>query len=448
MKFPPLLPLVLVLAVAACNSSTPQPGNEAQPSPSPAPAATSTPGAAPSPAAATASGPQLSPTVPSDLPPSPAQADAVTFAWQQFVALNWPALEGMRGVPDTSKMIGQQGNVVWHTWKTPDEIFYPNGKTPEPWNDYGGQLPSQCTGAGATRMSVVLTRTSKVPGGVMNASFQQAKQAVGGTLTDQNKNLVRYEVRQNRTIFDAIVASQFYNTQGQDAATRVSFPPGVMEVKASWRQIMPNEPSSVTSRYFTQKAYIYTPQFGPNPPTCVVGTLGLVGLHISQKTATRPQWTWATFEQVDNVAPAASGYNGPFSLYNPNCVVAMCPPNQSTEKNGIPTGIPTQVVRRVPIGQAAGTANQAWQQALSAVSGSPFQYYQLIDIQWPQTPSRFPVGNPTPGLLSNVTMETYVVESSCVNCHFTARTASSKLSSDYSFLLAEAKSAGASGSAR
>jgi hypothetical protein len=86
--------------------------------------------------------------------------------------------------------------------------------------------------------------------------------------------------------------------------------------------------------------------------------------------------------------------------------------------------------------------------ALSAVPGSPFQYYQLIDVQWPQAPNRFPVGNPTPGLLANVTMETYVTESSCINCHFTARTASSKLSSDYSFLLAEAKSAGASGSAR
>ena len=147
MKFPPLISLALVLAVAACISSTPQTGGEAQPNPSPAPAATSTPTAAPSPAAGATSGPQLSPTIPSDLPPNPAQADAVTFAWQQFVALNWPALAGMRGVPDTSKMIGQPGNVVWHTWKTPDEIFYSNGQAPPPWNVYGGQLPPQCAGA-------------------------------------------------------------------------------------------------------------------------------------------------------------------------------------------------------------------------------------------------------------------------------------------------------------
>lgn len=111
---------------------------------------------------------------------------------------------------------------------------------------------------------------------------------------------------------------------------------------------------------------------------------------------------------------------------------------QSTEKGGLPTGIPTQVTRRVNIGEAAQQANPVWQAALAkAVRDSPYQFYQLIDIQWPQTPAQLG-GNPTPGLLANTTMETYISESSCLNCHFTARTASDKLSSDYSFTLAEA----------
>jgi hypothetical protein len=381
------------------------------------------------------------------LPPNPSQADAVTFAWQQFVALNWPALAGARGVPDTSKTIGAPGDeVVWHTWKAPDEIFYADGRTPPLWNDYGGELPSQCAAAGAPRMGVVLTRTSKVPGNITNDAVELAKQAVGGTLTDQHGNLARYEVRENQMIFNAIVASQFYNTQGQDAAMQVNFPPGVMEVKASWRQILDNEPPTVTSRYYTETAWIYTPQFGPNKPTCVKGTVGLVGLHITQKTPSRPQWTWATFEQIDNVPPAVPPYSGPLSFNNPNCPVAMCPPNMSTEKNGVPTGKPTQATRIVPIGDEAAAANPMWRQALAAaVPNSPFQYYQLVDIQWPQTPSsQRPGGNPTPSLLANTTMETYVAESSCIRCHFTARTYSSKLSSDYSFMLAEAKSAAAS----
>jgi hypothetical protein len=384
---------------------------------------------------------QLSSTPPSDLPANASQADAVTYAWQQFVALNWPAADGVRGVPDTNKTIGQSGDVVWHTWKTPYEIFYPNGQTPPPWNEYGGQLPPECKAAGARSTHLVLQRVSKAPADSDNAAIEAVEEAVGGTLTDQHKNLVRFEIRLNQAMFNDIVAPQYYTVQAQDNASSISFAPGVMEVKAAWRQMTAADPPSVVSRYYTTSAFIYTPPLGPTPASCVTGTVGLVGLHITQKTPTLPQWTWATFEQVDNVPPAVAGYTGPLSLNNPSCPVLSCPANESTEKNGVPTGQPTQVARVTPIGQAAAAANPIWQQALSqAAPGSVFQYYQLIDIQWPQTPTRFPVGNPTPGLLANTTMETYVQESSsCINCHFTARTKSNQLSSDYSFMLAEAE---------
>jgi len=114
----------------------------------------------------------LSPTPPADIPPNASQADAVLYAWQSFVALNWPALSGRRGVPDPAKVIGQPGGVVWHTWKTPDEIFYPDGQAPPPWNQYGGQLPPQCVSVGAASNSFVLQRTSKVPGDINNAAIQ------------------------------------------------------------------------------------------------------------------------------------------------------------------------------------------------------------------------------------------------------------------------------------
>jgi len=432
MRIPLFITIGMVALLAACTGTAPE---------STATQAPAKPAAAPQIA--------LSSTPPSDLPANGSQADAVTYAWQQFVALNWPALAGSRGVPDTSKTIGQPGDVVWHTWKTPDEIFYPNGQAPPPWNQYGGQLPPQCTSIGAKPTNFVLQRTTKVPGNINNQAIETAKEAVGGTLTDQHANLARYEVRLNQTIFNAIVTMQYYTVQAQDNASEISFSPGVMEVKASWRQMTSADPPSVTSRYFTQTAWIYTPPFGTNPATCVMGTVGLVGLHITQKTTTLPQWTWATFEQIDNVPPGAAGYTGGFSFNNPSCPASNCPPNQSTEKNGVPTGVPTQVARIVPIGSAAAAANPTWQQALAkAVAGSVFQYYQLIDIQWPQTPSRFPVGNPTPLLLANTTMETYVAESSCINCHFTARTQSNKLSSDYTFMLAEAQPSSATSKPR
>ena len=40
---------------------------------------------------------------------------------------------------------------------------------------------------------------------------------------------------------------------------------------------------------------------------CAESDVALVGLHIAIKTASRPQWIWSTFEQVDNVPPAGEG---------------------------------------------------------------------------------------------------------------------------------------------
>ncbi len=396
--------------------------------------------------------PVLSPTPLPDLPPNPSQADAVNFAWRAFVAVNWPALPGQRGVPDWKKKIGQSGDAVWNTWKRPGEVFLADGRKPAGWNQIGDSLPSECRQAGAAPGDYWVQRVTKVPGNSDNDAMRRAKEAVGGTLTDQHGNLARFDVRLNKVEFDNILAKVYYNTQGQDSATVIAFPAGVMEVKAAWRELTDSDTPQIRARFFHRTAWIYTPASGTQPPSCIQSEVGLVGLHIAEKTASRPEWTWATFEQIDNVPPftppgaaAAPGVRTlPYSFNNPACPPSQCVPNQSTEKNGRPTGIPTQVTRRVNIGMAAQQANPLWRAALrKAVVTSPFQYYELVDIQWPQTPPQRPAGNPTPGLLANTTMETYVAESSCLNCHYTAKTASGKLSSDFSFLLAEAHAPGA-----
>ena len=266
---------------------------------------------------------------------------------------------------------------------------------------------------------------------------------MGGTLTDQHGNLVRYEIRMNKPIFDEIVAKSYYNTQGQDAAPFIFFPANVMEVKAAWRELTAADGEAVKRRFYRRIALIYTPASGGAPATCVRAEVGLVGLHVIQKTASRPQWIWATFEHVDNVPPFKAGpppgRTLPYSFNNPACPPDRCPPNRSTEKNRQPTGVPTQVTRVVDVGDEAQAVNPTWQQKLAAaVADSPFQYYQLVDAQWPQTPGQKPVGNPTPGLNANTVLETYVAESSCVGCHYTATIRSGKRSSDYSFTLSEA----------
>ncbi|HMF61489.1 MAG TPA: hypothetical protein VK595_14010, partial [Vicinamibacterales bacterium] len=209
--------------------------------------------------------PGLGPTGPTDVPPNPTQADAVRFAWQAFVAVNWPSLRLVRGAPDRNKMIGQPGEVVWHTWKAPEEVFYDDGRKPPPWNEYAGVLPPECASAGASRRDYLLRRTSKVPGDVANNALMAAKEVAGGTLTDQHGNLVHFDARMNKTIFETITAREYFNIEGQDRAKAISFPAGVMEVKAAWREIKADEPPQSRLRYFRRDAWVYTPAFGPAP---------------------------------------------------------------------------------------------------------------------------------------------------------------------------------------
>src|SRR5262245_17802981 len=79
------------------------------------------------PAIASAQSPsiQILPAVPTDIdvPGGAPNADltqAAVFAWQEFIALNWPAAAGMRDTYDKSQSFGQNGTtggspLVWET---------------------------------------------------------------------------------------------------------------------------------------------------------------------------------------------------------------------------------------------------------------------------------------------------------------------------------------------
>lgn len=383
----------------------------------------------------------LSPTIPTDLPTNPSQADAVAFAWRSFVAVNWPALPGQRGVPDTTRTIGDTGVTVRDTWKHPAEVFLPDGAKPPGWAASGGTPPTACSSAGAGAGDLVLYRTSKKPDDPSNPVFARVDQAVGGTLTDQHGNLARFDITFNKASFDYIVSNTLYNIQGQQAFGRIDFGAGVVETKAAWRELTDADSPDSKARFYQRSAWIYDAPSRSGPATCRQALMGLVGLHISQKTPSRRQWTWATFEQVDNVPPYGTENSGayPYSFNNPAC--DSCPPNQSTEHGRNPN-TPTQVTRIIDIGPDAQTANPLWQQALAeAVAGSVWQYYELVDIQWPARPNQAPYGSPNPFLNANTTMETYVSQSSCLGCHYGAKTADNRRSSDFSYMLAEAKSA-------
>lgn len=369
------------------------------------------------------------------------QRQADLFSWQEFISLNWPALNGQRGMPDPNKRISAAGPRVWETWKEEYEVFLPNGAAPAAWNS-PEPVPPAC--GGATKR---LMRTQKIDD-VVDSTLQAAA-ATGtlpATLTDQQNHLVRYEIRMNKVMFDFIVRHKLYDANVQRNARSVSFPSGAILIKAAWREVEASEERS----YHTVTACVCDKDGNGQPANCQTKKMGLVGLHITQKTDNAPQWIWSTFEQINNVPGPGAGAHPAF--FNPRC--ASCPPNQQTKP-----GMSNQITREVAIPSQNPDCSQP-QQALDNVqllnanvqqamkqADSVWQSYQLINTQWPVPPvnkTTTTVFYARPVVLGNTTMESFVQPTStCMGCHSTARTVNpvNFVSSDFSFTLNNAQPA-------
>lgn len=453
----------------------------------------------------------LSSSLPADAPPKPnlqttgdfavIQKKFDIFAWQEFVALNWPP--GKPGQPGPGK-IGNSpsgdNSTVWETYMAASQVFQPGAAAPPPWGTKQ-TIPPFCPAPPATLRGKIGKVLPLIAKGDVQGEFTEAFTL--SPLIDVNGKYTRYEVRMNQVEFDKILqgsadppapAKPWYIPANQVAP--ISFPAGVfqtdqigsVEVKAAWRQISQRE----AGKYHTAWAYItYAPGSDNLNSKCAGPFLmGLVGLHIAHKTASGPQWLWATFEQMDN-APSAPSI-GHYSYYNnPKCTFSPACANQQPAApaggwDGDPgkTNTPVQVIRATPIPDAKKNPktgiNPVFQRLLRNVNPkSVWQHYQLVDTQWPQHPGTVenpqqcyhdpknfnnPLNfacngpnidqgpQPVPATLANTTLETYFQQSpgnkqafmgNCMGCHSNGTVANgapdTSVYSDFSFLLGDAQ---------
>lgn len=430
------------------------------------------------------------PEISSDLPGAPSLEPGQTmnqnimncFAWQEFLALNWRAAEDHAGQPDPSfeaSMFGEPGDEsprVWETYTEAYDVFMPDAVAPNPWGS-DQPVPEVCQDVaveGARNLPSIAKASDAVQ--VLD-EFGQANSAVSDPdawLTAQSGHRAHYEIRMNEVEFDYIVENEFYNAIKQYEAVQqaleeggpgIYFPlgtpdkAGAIEVKAAWIEL---DNPGLINRYYTTKAYIYDEQ--QEDPDCYVATVGLIGLHIIQKSS--DQWTWATFEHVQNAPSideiARQDLQDVYRFWSPNCQV-NCLPNKKPS-DGQPYDQPIQVVRIKDIADQGSWGDftdnvaslNAWMQdQIRAVnSNSVFQYYELVSVGWPTvdvkndhpTTDPLPYQEITPKALANSVMETYYQQPdvNCSDCHSVAHIAPSSMDetpqwrSDYSFLLSRA----------
>jgi hypothetical protein len=376
-------------------------------------------------------------TVPADACPrfGEFQVDVDAFAWNSFVALNWPANLASCSA-DTTQSISASGPRVWETYLRDSDVFVGAG-SPATW----------CASATTLRLAGArpFGRTGKLSA-AQAAALPAIAEAVGGVLTDQNGRFVRYEVLINQDEYNYLIANDLWQKSGQQGKT-INFPQGpndnpsrcgaapcgpvgAMEIKAAWKVLSAAEIAA--GRFHTTQGTVYNDENGSASPGPNPVTLGLVGLHILHKTESEATWFWSTFEHVDNTSR---------SFFNPNC--SSCPSNQQTAAqpftelaaNGTPINKGAQVVRTNSIAANDSSAPplNTWYQGLLA--GTVWANYQLVSTQW--ATGGAPQG--TPAVLANTTLETYIQPtSSCFGCHGLATTTAGT-PADFSFLLGGAR---------
>ena len=345
------------------------------------------------------------------------------YSWRAFVAVVWPALQGQRGAPDPNQGVGGTGPRVFETYKSLYEVFHNDGTAPAGWNDFDPPKYDPCGKAGAFNQ-MTLASFSK---------FSNVGQAGFGSLVGpivaqgSTPTYVRYTTFFNQVESDQITSTKWY-LRANLPPGGITFNDGSIDLKASW---MDMTFAKHPERYYTRTATVMDPYTGQ----CKDVTVGLVGLHIVQKTPSRPQWIWSTFEQVDNVPPPQPGAPGTFGFNDGTGAPQPGPPNPIT-LNPLPSPMPTpfNITRALPIHPSTQKTNAAYQSALKSQGSGVWQFYQLTMTQWPlqlNPPNPIPPTqsgapqNTFPGTgattaFANTTLETFdqkSVGTSCMACH-------------------------------
>ena len=295
---------------------------------------------------------------PSDIPGGAASANlqsAAVFAWQEFIALNWPAVAqtgqvNTRDQPDPNAVFGDPkysgaqavGPLVWHTFRhkvetfpgtgsphgyvndaskyfgydDPPQYIYANGQIPPfgpaskttPWINLDEQseigLDTMYAGNAPTdpfpgQQILFLAKANRAEYAYVAANGWWTQLLGSPYSRDQAiNNTISYFANVAQNPQQYVDPPPGSTTQRAAPGALVSFPNNTIEVKAGWRQLTPQEASS--GRFYTTTVRYYN-QTGTGPVGYVDAVWGLVALHIIQKTQSAPYFIYATFSQADNL---------------------------------------------------------------------------------------------------------------------------------------------------
>jgi len=326
-----------------------------------------------------------------------------SFAWKEFIALNYPADPSHRGKPKPGSKLGDTADArVWETYWHRVEMF-PASQNPVQKN--GSAVVDQKPVYDYSPAFILNTASYGNPTGTpknqlwnnldednelnVDQMFAHVSEVDGKPTGFDNDNRIIFEAKMNETGFNYILEKQLYVTSQRDAMVAESIKPaniksyagkcgvtasniislpcgkngaseGNIEIKAAWRKLSSVEAGS--GKYYSNSVIRYENQQGVNK--WFNDTYGLIGLHIIHKTVNFPSYVFATFEHEDNIKSGV-GYIDEIT--------------QSGRGSGDIAGNKVVITDRDnPIPAEVKLVNSA---AQKAIAGTVWANYKLIGVQ-------------------------------------------------------------------
>lgn len=312
-----------------------------------------------SPAIAQSNNVVISPSIPDDIPggaPHATQEAAATFAWRQFIALNWPAMASDRSQPDPNKRFGAEDGspLTWETFYNKVEIYpgiaseyvpTPTNRPAYTYGRYETNPGSSDTNSYAYVLGPTLCDNSYSGNSAPYVNLDEANEIglnkmyagiVNEPASNQNPGgQFLFLAKANQTELDYVTANGWTagvpdeianNTKSYiadnheyppaDSSDRVGFPNGTIEVKSAWRQLNADETGKFHTapvRYYRLSDRTTVGGPGPNgteaskeinqycPQDAQSGEWGMAALHIIMKTPSAPYFIFATFDNAYNI---------------------------------------------------------------------------------------------------------------------------------------------------
>lgn len=325
-----------------------------------------------------------------------AMCDPDKFAWQLFVKITKP-LPVPTPSPDSVP-------VTWEAWATDDETL-PGDPSPAKPPQWPGDQPRPKR-LRPIAQQVVLNSTTPTTGAKSSPVQFDIGSPAGGE-----------EVQRNHPAFDYIVNNKLYYIEGlNDAFNRgfmVNFPKDAIEVKPVWIPFTDTKGNKVplmnpvTNQPYLSKGKPVYPdpsRYHTNTATVADNTgktykiqFGLVAIHMMSKDT--PNWTWQTFEQVDNPG---------------RCDFIGCHDDFGAEQEVVAPNVKDGQYTSYAVQYPAGKMSPELVKLFAAAGIMPeWNYYRLKGSQ-----NNFTDTTGQPQIVgSSITEAGFLQTSSCMTCH-------------------------------